>query len=62
MYKAANYKWTKGIGGELIDPEDYCNFELRDPENFSRYNVQFREMLTWIYMFDQKMVGVLSGL
>ena len=49
-------------GGGPGDLENYTDFKLRDPENFSRYNKQFGAMLTWIHMLDEQHGGALSGL
>jgi hypothetical protein len=56
-YKATMKNWTKGTGGGSGAPEDYCNWETRDPtEYYKGYADKFgggMEM-TWIYMKDLK--------
>lgn len=52
LYKDAMKLWTKQTGGGPGHPENYYNFESRDPDNFSQYNKKFGSMLTWIYMLD----------
>lgn len=51
-----------GTGSRSSDLENYCDFKSRDPENFSRYNNQFRAILTWIYMKDKEVDRALSDL
>ena len=55
-------KWYSKTGGGPGDPENYCNFELRDPENFSRYDRQNGGYLTWIFILDNQNGEVLCGL
>ena len=61
-YKDVMKKWTTGTGGGSGDPENYANWETRDPENFARYHNDHGPMLTWIYMVDQLKGGALTGL
>ena len=61
-YKTAMRKWNSKTGGGPGDPENYCDFEQQDPENFSRQDNQHSTLLTLTYIVDQQNGGALSGL
>ena len=48
-------------GGEPSDLANYCDFEFRDPDFFSRCNNEQGPTLTWIHMLDKSKGGPLRG-
>lgn len=52
MYKESIRKWTFGTRGGSGDPENYVDWESREPEKNLRYSNQLGSMLTYLYMVD----------
>lgn len=60
-YKQAMRSWTKGTGGGPGAPMNYCDWESRENVLFANYTFEFKEVLTWIYMWDRMLQGPLKG-
>ena len=60
-YKQAMRSWTKGTGGGPGAPMNYCDWESRENVLFANYSFEFKEVLTWMYMWDRMLQGPLKG-
>ena len=60
-YKHAMRNWTKGTGGGPGAPMNYCDWESRENVLFANYSFEFKEVLTWMYMWDRVLQGPLKG-
>ena len=53
-YRKAMEKWKMGTGGGSGQPENYCDWNTRNDEEFSNYGNTRGDVLAYVYMLDKE--------